>query len=197
MANLDTKTKFVNIVVRKKDIKISVRDKYILKWCKDNCEFYSYIYHKHDTNPLGIIEDEHLHLVVTMKKSQRLNTTLNSFCESVSLTTLGVMIDKCNSLEGSIQYLIHKNDKDKDKHEISEIITNYSDKELLNIIETEVTSLTPQRLRAMVVNAKCNYDLIEQLGINRYSQLRKVIGDIQEDLRKERYKKNLENLNIA
>ena len=99
MADLNKKTKYINLVVRKKDLKISERDGYILKWCKDNCENYAYIYHKNDENILHVKEDEHLHLVCVLKDSQRLSTTLHNFCESVNLTTLGVEIDKANSIE--------------------------------------------------------------------------------------------------
>ena len=110
MANLMLKTKYINLVVRKKDLNISERDSAIINWCKDNCENYAYIYHDKDTNTEGIDVPIHLHLVCVLKDSVRLSTTLNSFCESVSLTTLGVEIDKAHSIEGSLQYLIHKND---------------------------------------------------------------------------------------
>ena len=47
MANLMLKTKYINLVVRKKDLNISERDSAIFKWCTDNCENYAYIYHSH------------------------------------------------------------------------------------------------------------------------------------------------------
>lgn len=183
MALLTQKTKYINIVVRKLDINISDRDKDIKKWCANNCEFYAYIYHRHDHNLEGQIEHEHLHLVCIIKNSQRLSTTLNSFCEAVSLTTLGVMIDKCNSYEGSIQYLIHKNDEEKDQHTIDEIVTNYSKEEINTLMDYEFIALTPQRLRYIVKTAHSNYEIIEKLGLTKYTQLRRVIMDIKEDMR--------------
>ena len=146
MANLMLKTKYINIVVRKKDLKISERDNLILRWCQDHCENYAYIYHDKDTNTEGMPLDEHLHLVAVLKDSVRLSTTLNSFCEFVSLTTLGVEIDKAHSVEGSIQYLIHKNDKNKYQYEIKNIISNYGD-ELMTLLSVDCDNLTPQRLR--------------------------------------------------
>ena len=183
MANLTSKTKFVNIVVRKKDFKISDRDKYIRRWCEENCEYYAYIYHKEDLNLEHIKEDEHLHLVGILKKSILLSTTLNSFCEFLDIKTLGVEIDKCNSVEGSIQYLIHKNDPQKTQHKKDEIVSNYDRKDLDSILETDCYNITPQRLRDMVKKASSNYELIEKLGIERYIRWRRVISDIREDLR--------------
>lgn len=183
MALLTQKTKYVNIVVRKTDMLISDRDKRIRKWCEEVSEYFAYIYHKHDKNLEGTIEHEHIHIVLVMKESQRLSTTLNSFCESVNLTTLGVMIDKANSIEGSLQYLIHKNDEQKTQHSIEEVITNIPKDEFLTMMDTEIHSLTPQRLRYLVKTCQSNYELIEKIGINEYIRLRKVISDIRDDFR--------------
>jgi len=183
MALLTKKSKYVNIVVRKTDMFISDRDKYIKKWCSEVSEYYAYIYHKQDKNLEGTIEHEHVHIVLVLKESQRLSTTLNSFCDAVSLTTLGVMIDKCNSLEGSLQYLIHKNDENKTQHELSEIVTNIPEEEFKRLMDVEISSLTPQRLRYLVKTCQSNYELIEKLGINEYMRLRKVISDIRDDFR--------------
>lgn len=176
------KTKYVNIVVRKKDIKISERDNLILQWCMDKCENYAYIYHKNDLSIEGVREDEHLHLVCVLKESVRLATTLNSFCGFISLTTLGVEIDKAHSIEGSIQYLIHKNDKQKTPHEVKEIVSNYGD-ELLTLLSVDCENLTPQRLRYLCKTCQSNYELIEALGLSNYIKYRKVIADIKDDFR--------------
>ena len=183
MASLDKKTKYVNIVVRKLDINISDRDKEIKKWCDDNCVEYSYIYHRHDLSIENTIEHEHVHIVCVLHDSQRLSTTLNSFCEAVSLTTLGVMIDKVNSYEGSLQYLVHKNDPQKTQHSIDEIVSSMKKEDLKTIIDYEITSITPQRLRYLVKTSHSNYELIEALGINQYIRLRRLIMDIKEDMR--------------
>lgn len=190
MATLTTKTKYINIVVRKKDLDITTRDNLIKEWCDINTVNYAYIYHKEDYNLEGIKEEPHLHLVAVLGSSKRLSTVLNQFVSCVGLTTLGVMIDKCISIEGSIQYLLHKNDINKTPHSINEIITNYPHEELKLIINTDIVTLTPQRLYDIVLHSKNNYDIISALGVGRYCQLRNVIKDIQEDLgiKKARFK---------
>ena len=128
--SLNTKTKFVNIVVRKKPpFVISDYHDKILSWCEENCELYAFIYHKRDINLEGVVENEHLHLVATMKDRKLLSTFLNSFVLKLNITTIGVMIDKCNSMEGSLQYLLHKNDKNKTQHEFKELFYNYEESE--------------------------------------------------------------------
>lgn len=182
MADLNKKTKYINIVVRKTDFNISDRDNLVLKWCKDNCELYAYIYHKDDLNIQGVKEHEHLHLVATLHESCRLSTTLHNFCEYLNLTTLGVEIDKAHSIEGSIQYLIHKNDPQKTQHDRKEIIHNYGP-ELDTLLDVACDTLTPQRLRALVRNCDSNYELIEALGLDKYLKYRKLISDIRDDFR--------------
>lgn len=183
MANLNTKTRYINMVIRKNNINISDYNDIILSWCNSNCENYAYIYHKNDINRDGIKEHEHIHLVLTMKKVQRLSTILYSLTDALTINTIGVEIAKMDSLEGSIQYLIHKNDKDKTQHDQGEIIHNYPLGELETILSSDNDGVDFDRLYTLVKQSKTNADIIKALGLGRYMYYRNVIKDLIDDKR--------------
>ena len=189
--SLNSKTKFVNLVVRKKGIDIeSYKDK-IIQWCNTNCELYVGIFHLHDHSVVtGEIEEPHLHLVMTMKERKLLSTFLNSFCHDMNFNTLGIMIDKVNSYEGSIQYLLHKNDKLKDQHYFNELFHNYDESELKTIIECDTQTLSVEKLYEIVINSVTNYDIMRALGLGRYAVYRKIILDLKDDIRIAKYRKS-------
>ena len=116
--NLSTKTKYVNIVIRVKNY-VPNTDK-IKVWCESNCETYLFILHDKDFNVDGTLIPIHCHLVLVMLKSQRLSTTLNSISNYLGVSSTGIEISKTSSFEGSVQYLVHKNDKLK--HPINTLI---------------------------------------------------------------------------
>lgn len=182
MADLTRKATQINICVRKNDIDIEDYNDKILSWLKENCENYAYIYHRNDKNLEGKIESKHIHIVCILKSRKRLLTTLYSFTSYLCITSTGVMIDKCNSFEGSIQYLIHKNDVNKTPHEISEVISSFNEDDLNNLMGADCKSLTPQRLFNIVASAETNYQIIEALGLGVYRLYRPLINDIKEDL---------------
>lgn len=178
MANLGTRTKNINIVIRK--------NKYIdierlNEWLGINCDKYAYIMHEKDINLEGVVEGVHYHLVITLNKVQRLSTTLTSLCEWLEFDNpFGIEIDKTNNLEGSIQYLIHKNDKQKTQHELSEVVHNWAVSEMLTIMNSEATNgaLTIERVKAICQECDNIVDVIEAVGFGRYHLYRPVIQDI-------------------
>lgn len=94
--SLGTKTKNINIVIRKNAYLNMDR---IKEWCEMHCERYAFIMHEHDTNLNGEIEGIHYHLIGTLLKATRLSTTLTSLCDWLEIIPIGVEIDKTNSLE--------------------------------------------------------------------------------------------------
>ena len=182
MADLMKFAKQVNICIRKNDIDIEKYNDDILSWLKENCENYAYIYHRDDINLEGKKEDKHIHIVCILKERKRLLTIFNSFTNRLVLNSTGIMIDKCNSLEGSIQYLIHKNDPLKTPHKISDIVSNFDNEQLELLIGADCKSLTPQRLFNIVSSAETNYEIISSLGLGVYRLYRPIINDIKEDL---------------
>lgn len=183
MADLMKKASQVNICVRKDiDFDIEKYDDDIKSWLNENCENYAYIYHREDINLEGRKESKHIHIVCILKYRKRLLTILYSFTSFLHITTTGVMIDKCNSFEGSIQYLIHKNDINKTPHKISEIVSSFSEDDLNNLMGADCKSLTAQRLFNIVAKAETNYEIINALGLGVYRLYRPLINDIKEDL---------------
>lgn len=77
--------------------------------------FYAYIYHNKDTK-----KGTHIHVVLKYVNARSFNTIMNTF--------YGAHIEPVKKeVSAPIQYLIHKNDKQKEQYSINEIITNERD----------------------------------------------------------------------
>lgn len=189
MANLGTRTKNVNIVIRKNK-ELSMER--IKEWCEINCDKYAFIKHENDINLNGDVEGVHYHLVITLFKQTRLSTTLTSISEWLEISPFGIEIDKTSNLEGSIQYLIHKNDKQKTPHDISEVIHNWELQEFLTIMNSEANNgaLTLERVITICKESSTLLEVIEGVGFGRYHLYRPTINDVFKEVQKQRFENN-------
>ena len=90
---------------------------------------YAYITHDKDTNNKNELKKEHVHLTIQFRNARYRN--------SIALE-LGISpnyMQKCDSLESSLKYLIHYNIKDKYQYDLSEVSGNLKFK-LEKILET-------------------------------------------------------------
>lgn len=181
MANLGTRTKNINIVLRK-NAELDINR--IKDWCATNCERYAFIKHENDINLQDEVEGIHYHLVLVLLKATRLSTCLTSICDYLEINPFGVEIDKTSSLEGSIQYLIHKNDPQKTQHKLDEIIHNWPDNEMKSIIECDSSngSLTFERILEICKTSKNLLEVIQSIGLGRYHLYRPVVMDIWKEV---------------
>lgn len=174
--NLSTKTKYVNIVIRVKGYTPNV-DK-IKIWCESNCETYLFIIHDKDVDINGALVPPHCHLVLVMLKSQRLSTTLNSISSYLGVTSTGIEIDKTSSFEGSIQYLVHKNDISKFRYDIDKIYANIKVEEIRDIIDSKIQVINFDYFHEICLKSDSLLDVIKTIGINTYNQYYKVVNTI-------------------
>lgn len=179
-ASLESKTNKICVVVRKnKKIDIAT----IKNWCETYCDLYAFIEHEQDITPQGVKEGCHYHIVARLKERKRLATTLNELVFGLGLDNgIGIEIDRYNCLEGSIQYLIHKNDLDKTQHKPSEIVTNLPKEELETILEAENDSLTFDRLFFLCKHSKSKCEIMRAIGLGYYQHYRNCILDILEEV---------------
>lgn len=189
MANLGTRTKNVNIVIRKNR---EINKDRLIEWLGSNCDKYAFIVHEKDINLEGFVEGIHYHIVITLYKATRLSTTLTSICDYLEITPFGVEIDKTNNLEGSLQYLIHKNDKQKTQHDISEVIHNWETSEFLTIMNSDANNgaLTLERLIELCKESETLLDVIEGVGLGRYHLYRPTINDVFKEVNKRKHEVN-------
>lgn len=186
---LSSQTKKLNIVIRKnKDISIARLKEY----CNDTFSEWAFIEHRGDIEPVTkLVEGVHYHIVGNAKTSRvALSTRLNTICQYFHFDNAdGVEIEQYISFEGSLQYLIHKNQPEKTQHDISEIITNLSPEELTLYLTSDIGNvITFDRLYASIMQANNIIDVIHDLGIKAYKDWRNVIWDIwncDKDIRNE------------
>lgn len=179
MADLSKKTRFCTICIRKQSYALNFDNK-LKDYCDDFCERYTYIKHENDVSVKGLLEDTHYHLVLVYKKNQRLSTRLNELVQYFGFDNpFGIQVDKTISTTNSIQYLIHKNNPEKTKHSIDEIICNYDRLELKAIIDSESdNACTFEFLLEVLMTENNILNVIQRIGLVTYKHYRLVIWDM-------------------
>lgn len=81
----------------------------------NNYSEYAYIIHDKDSNNLGELKKEHVHCTIRFKNARWKNAV------ALELGITSNYLQKCNSLENSLKYLIHYNIKDKFQYSIEEV----------------------------------------------------------------------------
>ena len=96
-----------------------------------NCIEFCYILHENDVNEFGEIEQPHFHICMRY-------VTDSSFSFKVLKKAFPFgMIQVGRYWNNMVQYLLHKNDKKKTPHEVSEIVTNIDPATLKFYLESE------------------------------------------------------------
>lgn len=150
---------------------------------------YAFIKHEKDIEPItGLVEGVHYHLVYNAKDNrQRLATILNNVCDFFGFKdNNGIEIEKYNSFESSIQYLIHKNNPEKTQHKPEEIISNI-DKDLLNTYLTcDMEVLSFDYVYSLCNSNKNILGVIKALGLSAFHSKRATIWDIWQAVQEEK-----------
>lgn len=178
---LDSMTTKVCIVIRKnKYIPISK----IKQYCDVYFINYAFIEHEKDVEPTtGLVEGVHYHIVGNFNNTggrKRLATRLNDICSFFGFKDCnGIEIEQYNSLVGSIQYLIHKNQPEKSQHKFSEVIHNFEKGEFDLLMTSDTCDvLTFDRLYTEILTANNILDVIKAVGLKLYKDYRFVIRDM-------------------
>lgn len=177
-ATLSTQTGKLFIVIRKnKELPISK----IKAYCEQYGEEYAFITHKCDIDSAtGLTIPIHYHIVLNAKdKRKRLATHLEDIRQFFNFKDCnGLEIDKYRSYESALQYLIHKNDKEKTQHDISEIITNIDNDELLTYISCDTFVISFDYIYSLCLRSKNIIEIIKAIGLSNYQRYRATIWDI-------------------
>lgn len=192
MASLTTQTGKINAVISLKDIHIETIKKYIFKslkvWCENNCQLFAFILHDKDILADGEKKTNHIHLVALMKTNRkRLSTILGDLASFVGLNTFAISIDKMSDIVGSLQYLIHKNNADKFKYDLSNVITNISTGEMATYMASDSKSMSIEYLIGVVETNRSKIDIMRIVGLTYYHLYRHVINDIYNEIYNQSY----------
>ena len=176
--NLSTQTGKHFIVIRKnKEIPLKV----ITDFLDMNYKEYALIVHKSDKDPTtGEIIPVHYHYVGNCtRRDIRLSTLINELSTALKCDKQCISADKYNSLELSLQYLIHKNNPEKTPHKLEEIkFKGWTLEELKTFITADSTGINFDRVYNVCKNSTTIVQVIRELGFGSFHHYRSTIWDI-------------------
>lgn len=133
------------------------------------------IKHDRDKDDNGDLKTVHYHVVMQLNKVCRIGTMINRISDVFHCNQNQISIDKCNSLCMQSRYLMHLDDFDKAKYDITDVVCN--DYDVLNRYYNMVFVRDLHDLIAVVRNY--HYDLEQiMVAIGNYDKWRKYINDL-------------------
>lgn len=184
MADLSKQTKkFVGVVtlINCDFLDLKEKEKTLCQFLGAECSWFATIIHALDIDLDGKFKTEHIHFVFETKKRVRVGTMLNRIAEALDVSPLAVTCSPCVSVNASVQYLIHKNDKDKYQYSKEEISTNLSPDELDMFLESDCNTLDVEFLISTCEACKSLTQVARVVGLSLYRAYRPVIMDIWRD----------------
>lgn len=152
---------------------IDFLNEYYVKW--------ALIVHEKDKDPnTGLVIPTHYHYVGIGKKDKTpMSVYLNALSKWLKTDNVGIEFDSYRSLEGSLQYLIHKNNPEKTQHKIDEVeLGGWTKEDLTTAITSETTGLDFERICFICENSNNIVELIRDIGFGYYAKYRSTIQDI-------------------
>lgn len=141
--------------------------------------FIATIIHDKDKLVNGDLKTIHLHAYIELGQKYTLKAILDTLSNSLSIDKCNIQIEPTNNDYLIVQYLTHKNDKDKTNYPIENIKTN--DSELL-LDKWNKTYKSEDEIRREILHKCPTTDFIELVdiyGISQVNSLRGLIKDIK------------------
>lgn len=196
---LSTQTNYVSVIIQLQKQQFDYQ--HLKNWLSANANLWAYIVHDKDKHEDNTDKGLHLHLkfILNNNKGPRLSTTLNELSKLLSIDKTAFTIEKMESVAGSLQYLIHKNDPEKHQYDVSEIVSNLSESELNTYLYAETEDITTDTLIDIcTLNWRSKITILKTIGLRYYSRYRGVIADICNEVEMSQYdKKNCSRSTIA
>lgn len=141
---------------------------------------YAYIIHDKDIKDSGELKTKHIHLVICSPKRHQLKYFIRIVADALGVNDNQVSILPCDNVGGRIQYLIHKNNKEKYQYPSSDIRTNFNEGVLNDYLEEDTTqTFTTADIINICRESNGNrLFIIQKIGISRYTMYRNTINDI-------------------
>lgn len=148
-------------------------NQYYVKW--------ALIVHEKDRDPIthDIIPIHYHYVGIGNKSKTPMSTYLNALSKHLKSDNNGIEFDSYRTLEGALQYLIHKNNKEKTPHKISDIMySGWTEDELKTAITSDTTGIDLDRIIFVCQNSSNIVEVIREIGFSYYAKYRNVIIDI-------------------
>lgn len=139
---------------------------------------YAAAYHDRDSNY------RHYHLVLVYDKRVRISTMLNRCAVAFNCDKCNIQIQPVRSLNASIQYLVHKNDIDKEQYPDFIIVSNFDKAYLMTLLNTTdyEIELNFDILCDIVANCNTLSEIMSNIGLSNYNKYRNVIRDLVSEI---------------
>lgn len=184
--SLDTKAKKVACIVNPPegsdtfppDFYVSLNE-----WLIENTDVYAYILHDLDITDEGEQKRHHIHIYFEGKTCRRLLANLNGLADALKYDPQQISIEKATSIEGCVQYMLHKNNPEKYQYDKRDIITSLKGDQLDAILSREGANVSLSAFITAISLSNNKVQLIEHIGLDVYMDYRLVLLDLWNDLK--------------
>lgn len=147
--------------------------------------FYAFIKHDSDFDEYGEKERNHYHLVLRLKNQYSKTTIINDIAQKLLINKNIISCRKCLNFVLSVQYLVHKNDKDKYQYDLMDCCTNDSN-EFMNCIINNISSyeIDIDYLIKLINCSDSLFTVYKELGLKNACTYRSIITDLWKERRR-------------
>lgn len=150
--------------------------------------FYSFIKHDSDVNEEGVSERVHYHIVIALNSAYAKSTIISAFANGLTCNVACISVRKNKSFVKSVQYLIHKNNKDKYQYDYLDIWTNdVNELNLCIYMNSSSYELDIGYLYELCKRSESIADVYKELGIQKSRTYRSLIIDMYKEEHIDRY----------
>lgn len=141
--------------------------------------FYAFILHDRDVNESGEIERKHYHVVIKLNNPYAKSTIINDIASKLLINKYCIGSRKVRDFVLMVQYLIHKNDKDKFQYDLMDIWTSDTNEEFKIIFDgVSQYDLDIKYLIELVHSCTSLSDVYIELGLSKSRTYRSIINDL-------------------
>ena len=185
-----TKSSYFHLVIEKND---TLNNKVITElelnnYLKDNesIVFYAFVLHNKDVKESGEIEREHYHVVIVLKCPYSKTTIINDIAKCLLINKSCIGSRKIRDFVLMVQYLIHKNDKEKYQYDLLDIWTSDVN-EVIGIMNEGISQfdLDINYLIELVNSCDSITSVYKELGLKKSRTYRSILIDLWKDRRNE------------
>ena len=185
-----SKSSYFHLVIEKND---TLNNKVISEielndYLKDNesIVFYAFVLHNKDVKESGEIEREHYHVVIVLKSPYSKTTIINDIAKCLMINKNCIGSRKIRDFVLMVQYLIHKNDKEKYQYDLLDIWTSDTN-EVIGIMNEGISQydLDINYLIELVNCCDSLTSVYKELGLKKSRTYRSILIDLWKDRRNE------------
>lgn len=148
-----------------------------------NMFLFAFRVHDRDVNDDGELKTPHIHVFIKAQKRHQLKYYIYLLADALHCDENLISIKVADSDAGCIQYLVHKNNKEKYQYSIDGVYHNYNQEIFDSLMNCEIVSTITAKELIELCKEHSKLEIIQILGPIKYNQYSKVINEIYKELR--------------